>query len=70
LFEIAGVHTPVPDGGVGCVFSADEEDGISGFPFSVDGGAVLFSGRGDAESGSPCFGGNFLWSMFSVNAPE
>lgn len=66
LVEIAGVHTPVPDGGVGCVFSADEEDGISDFPFLADGDAILFSGRGDTDSGSPCPGGNFLWRNASI----
>ncbi|HET6304773.1 MAG TPA: hypothetical protein VFG80_08325, partial [Myxococcota bacterium] len=69
--EIAGRHTPVPDGG-GCVFWTKLDHGITSQPFGVDRDAVVFSGTVDDENllpevaalGPPtqrCAGGSFVW---------
>jgi hypothetical protein len=69
--EIAGRHTPVPEG-AGCVFWTKPDHGITSQPFGVDRDAVVFSGTVDDENLPPevaalgpptrrCSGGSFVW---------
>lgn len=71
LVEVVGARTSVPDGG-GCVFWT-KEDGISSYPFSVDGDAILFSGTSNERAYSDVqtfdcddLDGNFLWWNGSI----
>ncbi len=69
---IAGPRTFVPDGGA-CVFWTQEEAGVAGAPFRVDGDAVLFFGTSndrayDDGQHFDCddLHGSFLWRNGSI----
>lgn len=70
--EIAGQQTFVPDGGA-CVFWTKEDHGVAGYPFQVDGDAILFRGTSndrayDDGQSFDCadLEGSFLWRNGSI----